>query len=321
MGQCAGMCVPNTTQLCGNATTCNASATQTCDATGVWGPCKPDPSPCVAVPSTWQPVAIVPMSASDAGPIDAGTVNCPDGFASPQAYYTSAQADDFTCTCKCGGLQSCSGSVTLNEFEGSGDCSSTPTSGTIAVSAVCTTGAFGVIKNGYGYTISDIAYDPAPACSATALPSAQPKVTTETAVVCTAASTCPSGACLSPSQAMSLCVGQSGDQTCPTDYPTRTLLSSTIDDTRGCGSCECGSTLACSLTGVLLDNAAGCTTGHPYWMTATDTCAAAPSDFPLNAVKAIGTSTGSGVCAMTSPSDPTGTVELNQQTLMTVCCK
>jgi hypothetical protein len=42
-GACTGVCAPNATQPCGSASTCNAGATQTCDATGNWGACNPAP--------------------------------------------------------------------------------------------------------------------------------------------------------------------------------------------------------------------------------------------------------------------------------------
>jgi hypothetical protein len=58
-----------------------------------------------------------------------------------------------------------------------------------------------------------------------------------------------------------------------------------------------------------------------FWMTATTTCSTAPSDYPANTVKAEGTTGGNGSCVETAPSNPMGTVELNQGNISTVCCK
>jgi hypothetical protein len=132
------------------------------------------------------------------------------------------------------------------------------------------------------------------------------------------------GACLSTSEAANMCISQAGTQICPAAFPNRTLMAPTYDDTRGCGACGCSSALACTLTGVLLDNNSSCGTGHPYLMTATPMCdanAISPSNFPLNAVQAVFTSTGDNACStVATPSAPTGTVALHAGAVMTVCC-
>ena len=283
---------------------------QTCDATGTWGDCTPAPSTCTSVPVGWQPVAITHAT-------------CPDGFGSPQTYLTSATGAAFTCSCSCSGTQHCAGSVTLNQFGGDAgaSCGSTPTTRTFGVTPNCQSGNYGNILMGYSYTISGVAYAPAPACTATPTPTTQPAVVTESVTLCTPSLVCTAGACLSASQAMNMCVSQAGTKTCPADYPTRTIMAPSFDDTRGCGACACGSTLTCDLTGVVLNNDAACSTGHPYEMTGTTSCAAAPSNYPLNAVQAVDATTGDGTCAMTSPSGPTGAVALHDTTTVTVCCK
>jgi hypothetical protein len=189
------------------------------------------------------------------------------------------------------------------------------------VSPNCVSGGYGNILSAYSYTISGAAYAPAPACTASPAPTTQPAVVTQAVTVCTPSVTCPAGACLSPSQTTSLCVSQPGTKTCPAEYPTQTIMAPSYDDTRGCGPCTCGSTLSCNLTGVLLDNDNACSTGHPYEMTGTTSCAAAPSNYPLNAVQAQSTTTGDGTCAMTAPSNATGRVVLHDATTLTVCCK
>ncbi len=311
LGDCTGMCAPNTMQPCGSAATCNASAMQTCGADGTWGDCSPAPSACLSIPMGWQAVAMTHTT-------------CPAGFGQPLTFYTSAKGDDFTCQCGCGGTQSCSGSVTLNEFspDGGANCSGTPATRTFNITPNCVAANYGNILLPNSYTISNVAYGPAPACSATPKATTQPQVVTQSVSLCSPNAICPEGACLSALESRNLCVSKPGVQTCPNGYPNATVMSSTFDDTRSCGSCSCGSTLTCSLTDVLLNNdSSACTTTHAYWMTAnTTSCAAAPTNFPLNAVKALGTVGGDGTCAATSPSAPTGAVTLNANSTVTVCC-
>jgi hypothetical protein len=213
----------------------------------------------------------------------------------------------------------------LNEFspDGGANCSGTPATRTFSVTPNCVQGNYGSILTPNSYTISNVAYAPAPACSATPKTTSTPAVVAESTLLCSPNAICPDGACLSLLESRNLCISKPGMQTCPTGYPTAKVMSSTYDDTRSCGPCSCGSTLTCALTDVMLNNdSSACTTGHSYWMTANDSsCAAAPSNYPLNAVKAIGTVGGDGTCAETSPSPPTGTVGLNANTTITVCCR
>jgi hypothetical protein len=145
---------------------------------------------------------------------------------------------------------------------------------------------------------------------------------TQTVSICYPTLSCTSGACLSAEQATKLCVHKVGMNACPSGYPVSTVVASSYVDSRTCGSCACGSQLTCSLNGVVLNNDANCGTGHPYIMTATPSCTAGPVSYPLNAVQAVGTSTGSNTtCAETSPSMPEGSVSLPSWAMATVCCK
>jgi hypothetical protein len=307
-GQCTGVCVPNATQACGSAATCNSAAMQTCDSTGAWGPCMPGPGTCAAVPAGWQPVATTSAA-------------CPSGFDTPSAYISGADGGAPTCACNCTGTQACTGTFTLNRFHPGPGCSGTAAAATVfPVSPTCTTGGFGQVVQGDGYTISNVVYGPGPSCVATPAATATPPVSSQTVSLCAATATCPSGACLSASQAASLCVSKAGTNACPTGFPTRTLVSQAVGDTRGCGPCACGSTLTCTLTGALLDNDYACGTGNTYNFTAATTCTAAPSAYPLNAIQAVETTTGTGTCAQTAPSNPTGAVGLDPATTATVCC-
>jgi hypothetical protein len=277
------------------------------------GPCA-NPSTCNTIPDGWQAVALTAAA-------------CPSGFANPKMFYTTANADPLECSCGCAGSQACSGSVTLNEYASDGGvtCTGTPATRTIAVSPTCQTGNSGPIVRGNLYTLSNVAYAPAPACSASPTATTKPQVQAKTTFVCTASSLCPSGVCLQGSETASLCVEKDGTNACPSGYTQVQLMSATYDDTRKCDACTCGSTLTCTLKGVLLDNGSNCELGHPYLMTAGEACdptsSVAPSDYPINAVRAETTTGGSGACAMTSPSKPSGTVALTAANTITVCCK
>jgi len=307
------MCVPNTVIQYGSAATCNQFATQTCDATGKYSDCTPAPSNCLAIPMGWQAVAMAQQ----------GT--CPQGFGSPQNYYTKADGDAYTCQCNCGGTQKCAGTVTLNEFDplGGADCTGTPTKRILTITPACGSGG-GNILTPNSYKISDVVYGPQPACTASPKAVTMPPVATQSTTLCTASGTCPGGACLSLLEGRNLCVSHSGNVACPMDFPNATVMSPTYDDGRSCGACSCASTLTCTLTEVELNNDSSIWTrvNNPYWMLANaTTCTAAPYSYPLNATKAIDTSTGTGTCAETSPSTPGGTVHLNVANTITVCCR
>ena len=310
-GACAGMCVPGNTITCGDAMTCNAGASQTCDTTGTLGPCLPAPSNCAAVPMGWDPVAF--------GVGAGGT--CPSGFDLnwPQTMYTSATGAPYTCTCGCSGTQACEGTVTLNEAL---SCASSVLGArSLYVTPNCMqTGNVGNIYQNYGYSLSDVAFAPSPACFANPTPINPTPVQTTTVTLCTANQTCPTGACLSPSQTASMCVMKYGMEVCPQGYPSKTTLAAWYDDTRSCGACACGSTLSCILDSVLVDNGA-CTAGPNYFLFATTSCSASGFNFPINNVKANATITGDANCVETAPSNPMGGVQLNQGSIATVCCK
>ncbi len=309
-GQCTGMCIPGSTLSCGSTTTCNANGTQTCDAMGIFGPCLPAPGNCATVPQDWEPVALT-------------QANCPSGFGSPQLYYTSATGAPYTCSCSCGGSQSCGGYATLNEYFSAAACAAQIPDATtwFEISTSCAAGTYGHITGNHLYALSDIVYGAGPTCYASPTPTTQPPVAIQTINMCWPDATCPSGACLSTDQSLNLCVYKIGTNVCPAGYPKATMLAPWYDDSRSCGACTCESSLSCTLSDVVLNNDANCGIGHPYMMSVTTACSTASINYPLNAVKATGTSTGSPTCVEKSPSNPMGGVSLNSGTTATVCCK
>jgi hypothetical protein len=237
---------------------------------------------------------------------------CPDGFGAPRNYLTSAKGGALTCACSCSGVQTCSGSLTLNDFGPTAtDCLGPPTNvRKLGVSSTCGDGG-GEIWIDDNYTISNVNYGPGPACTSATTTVNQPDVIVQTTTLCAA---------LDAQKVALSCVAHPGKTPCPTGFPTRTLMASTYRDTRGC-ACTCGSHLTCALTGVLLDNDPTCMAAGPYVMTATSACSQAPGSYPLNATRAVGVNAGDGACAPIGTPTTSGGVDLDDQSTITVCCK
>jgi hypothetical protein len=183
------------------------------------------------------------------------------------------------------------------------------------------TANFGNVVLGNTYILSSVVYAPSPVCASSPTPITQPPAVTQQATLCTPTMSCPSGACLAPDQLGALCIMKAGQNSCPQGYPNSTAIAANYADSRSCGACTCGSSLTCAFNGVGIYNDSACASGGPYFMNATGSCTAGPSNYPVNAVLADGTSAGSPACAETTPSSPTGSVTLNAQNSGTVCCK
>lgn len=304
-------CTPGTAQACGDAATCNAGGTQQCDSMGNWGACSLPTQPCVALPpGGWIPYAV------------AGTGGCPGGFATPVDYVSAASALPDTCSCSCSGTQTCTATAQFTQY-GNASCSGSGTPlGIQTVNPACGGSTLGNITSGQYYMVSNPQASAVPACQAAPTIGSSPAVMKTDETLCGAQLTCPSGVCLTSAQQGSLCVAQSGDVACPTGFNTKTLVSQGVSDTRGCGPCSCGSTLACTLTSVLIDNDSTCATNNGYNFTVSAPgCGAAPSTFPDNALMGNFTTTGSGACnTVTNASQPNGGVGLDPTSEMTVCC-
>ncbi len=305
-GGCAGKCAPGDTRKCGSADTCNAAATQTCDGTGTWGPCQPAPSPCVATPAGWSPVALTGGA-------------CPSGFGAPAVRVSGVTASPYTCSCSCSGSQVCSGTVTLEQYP-SGTCTGSPLSSAVLdVSPTCAanTGGQSIVLDD-GYILSSVAFGPTPACGATPIATMKPGSVETTVTVCQPDLACTAGACLSPAEQGSMCVSQAGSIACPAGFPNQTLVSLGVTDDRAC-TCACGSTLSCALTSALFDSDSSCTGAYSVTANAAS-CTSAFRAFSVGSTQANATVTGSGACAQTAPSTPTGGVALDPASTMTVCC-
>jgi hypothetical protein len=308
-GACAGMCTPGSQQSCGGAATCNAGGMKTCDATGTWGACVPAASGCTTTPSGWSPVALTSGA-------------CPAGFGFPQVYVSAVSASPYTCSCSCGGTQVCTGTATLNHYTGATCTGSPVASNVISLSTTCalTPGQLSTAA-GDGYLLSNVSLTPGPKCSATPLATNMPTPSESKITVCQPNLACPGGACLTAAEQVAMCVSHAGSVACPAGFPTQTIVSLGVSDTRTCGACACGSSLGCNFTSLLIDNDPGCSTANPYNFTeGAGVCVASPQSFPLNATKTNAIITGSGTCAQTVPSVPAGGVALDPAWTTTVCC-
>lgn len=274
--------------------------------TGGTNPCGSLGS-CVSVPEGWSPVALTSAA-------------CPSGFGSPGKYLYALSATPFTCACNCP-TQACTGTASLDQYP-DGTCAGSPTDSiSISLSTSCAGQGGKSIHANQGYVLSSVTFGPQPACQANPQPVSHPTYTAKEITVCQPDQVCTGGACLDAAEQGALCVSHAGSMACPAGFPTQTLAAQGAIDSRGCGPCSCGSTLDCTLTKVLIDNDSSCDTSGPYWFNASSTCATAtaPGNYGINATQVAATVTGSG-CAETAPSKPTGSVDLDPASTVTVCC-
>jgi hypothetical protein len=250
---------------------------------------------------------------------------CPTGYKDP-ANVTTAPMGNSTCSCSCGTAPANICTVgALNVKFGYMNCgapsvSFTSTGGCDAIGNLIGNGGQGSYKdaNATGPGLSNTA------CGAT--PSGPSVLQATESVSCAPSSPggkgCGSNStCLPKVDAAGWCIQKAGDLTCPDSAFTHKQVvyaKGDVTDNRGCGACSCKSTATkcnngkftsygnaqCSGTGVSFDVGVGCkdfsgdNQAHTYFKyTATpDTTA----------------------CAVTSPSMPTGTVDVKNP--ITVCC-
>lgn len=150
-------------------------------------------------------------------------------------------------------------------------------------------------------------------CNATAV--AFPSVVTGNARVCTKSSSPCTGqtGCNDPAGGYAACVVSPGDQPCPSGYPTRSLIASSVTDTRTCVGCSCTATnVKCELT---LDaySSGACGTKTSSVVTTLGVCGNFKADQYYKATVAI-----TGSC---SPGAGSGSGAATAVQGRTVCCK
>jgi hypothetical protein len=268
------------------------------------GGCAPASGTCVAAPAGWSPVALT-LGA------------CPAGFSSPQTYVSSVTAMPYVCNCSCSGTQSCSGTITLDEYPDN-TCSGSPLSSTVLPYApVCQQSSVtgqSIVAN-HGYTLSS--FDPVSACVGMGVPTSMPTPMKTTVTVCQATLACTGGACLSAAEQPSMCISQAGSMACPAGFPNQTLVSMGVADGRGCSACTCGSLLRCAFMGGSLSNTSSC---FPDLTLMAAGCASTANGFSLDYIQGNIGQTGSGTCTPNTPSNAAGEATLDPTTTMTVCC-
>ena len=260
---------------------------QTCDVT------------CVTVPDGFRPVRL-------------GGSSCPQSWTSTSVV-SSPTAGDGTCTCACNVTQppSCYGGDILRYGDQLTTATCTTQASTIQATQACT--ALGIaIELLYDH----YQVDPPPPQGGTCefdSTSDSTKVTTTSGMLCEPPSSCAGEIC----DGGGVCVAQDGDVACPTAFPTKTLVGTSV--AAQCGACggTCTPQTTCDGTLEFFSDSA-CTMDETD-QTADGVCKDNPD---LNAgpfyysefVPAPTTPTCQG-----TPTPPTATLQLNSPT--TVCCK
>jgi hypothetical protein len=165
-------------------------------------------------------------------------------------------------------------------------------------------------------------------CTATTTAPPPPPPPTAHGRVCTVQGSlgggCTNGGVCAPSVSggFAICVQQAGDVACPPGYPTKTVVGTSVQDTRACsGTCGCAANPTATCTNALMSffANAGCT-GHQLDLTADDKCDTV-NDQPnnnYNSWKYQAVVQNASCGNPTSTPTPTGGVSL--QGTHTICC-
>jgi hypothetical protein len=252
---------------------------------------------------------------------------CSTGYGSPQDVLEGPTGTPATCGCACdvttpGNCET--GNFTVNVDGLTAGCSSLP------VTSPANGGACSPATDNYTpSTKPKMMVDPVgyTAGSCTAEPSVTiPAVTyTGQGRICTSTGSengaCPNGgSCVDPPTGFTLCIAQTGTQTCPAGFTVSHTVGSGIDDTRACTACTCGGAKAtCGKQTLTLYTNTACTTGGET-VQANDKC----NNFPVTtgatptyvAYEYAADVDGEG--CPPSPVSATGGVTLTG--IVTVCC-
>lgn len=219
----------------------NSGGTNSGGNAGVGGTatsCGSDGAECVpAVPADWSGPVLLAMGASQ-------LPSCPTAFPTvdPTARYANLNAPAATCGCSCGTPKNptCTAAL-LKEYSGPSNACLAET-GSHTVGLNCGPVSFSLSSTSLRASgvLSSGGCTPTPTKS---VPTANWGLQ---ARVCTGANIktdCSTGeVCAPPATAgFDLCIQRSGDQTCPTSYPTKQVVFAGFDETRGCSACTCGS--------------------------------------------------------------------------------
>ncbi len=201
------------------------------------GPVESGPScdpTCLTVPQGFRPVRLG----------DANTA-CPSGWTTNDGL-TNPTAGDTACSCNCNVTQNpdCSTGKVFRGF----DDTSTATCGNSATTLTVNGANCTQIGGTLFFSHAHYATDPPPPSGGTCQYDAQldkGKLSGTAARLCAPPQSCLADIC----DGGAVCVATDGDQACPTDFPTKTLVGDAVTGTCGaCGSCSptgtCSGTLA-----------------------------------------------------------------------------
>jgi hypothetical protein len=259
--------------------------------------CEPK---CATIPQGFRPVRL-------------GNANtaCPSGWTTADGF-TDPTATDNACTCNCNVTQNpdCTTGKIFRALDNSSTAQCNVTATTLTANGSTCTQIGGTLYFSYAHYLAD---PPAPS-GGTCQYDAQldkGKLSGTPARLCAPPQSCLAEIC----DGGAVCVATDGDQACPTDFPTKTLVGDGVTGTCGsCGACTAAGT--CSGT-IAFFTDSQCTTGE-YDFAADTVC------------KANNASTSTGYLAFTwkgslakasCAGTPSSTVTPTLDKPVTVCCK
>lgn len=264
---------------------------------------------------------------------DATTADaCPQGYGNPTDVVSitgSAQQATCGCACSLGTPPSCvSGSSISVYTNGQQQCPIGP------APWFQTNGAGGCVdflgqvasKPGSGARVTPLGPSGG-SCTATPSNPPPPPPPTAHGRVCSVQGSlgggCPGGGVCAPvvSGAFAICVQANGDVACPSGYPSKSVVGTSVQDTRACsGSCTCGApTATCANAKLSLFANTGCT-GHQLDLTADDKCDTV-NDSPNNNYSSWKYQADAQLAACGNPtSTPTPSGGVSLQNARTICC-
>ena len=248
---------------------------------------------------------------------------CGLGYGTPTDVEEGIDAGAPSCSCSCTVTgATCTGSLTVNS--GDGTCTSNTQTDTAATG--CQT--LGTNIPDFGATSPMIAVTaPKPSggsCTTVSDASVPPLGYGHQGRTCVPTATpdagCGGGVCVPNPAPFTACVAQTGNNPCPSGFPTQHFIGTTVTDTRGCSGSGCGCTLSidagATCGGSITFYRNSCTSGTLSTINADGTCQSVGMHNWTN--YQYTPSTTSASCAPTGTSSADGGAVFSD--LTTVCC-
>ena len=270
-------CTPQANEDCTNGVDDDCDGLVDCADPG----CGPQYECVPAIPTGWTAAALSIGSRP----------GCPAGFGSQQNVVMDPTGGAANCTCSCAssGSASCKkGNVTFygpNLF--GNDCSLIGSSATDVAEGSCRSNlpfglfGFGNISANAPLRVTKVGLTPN-TCSANVAANVPP-VGTQEGKRCNVQSAAVGGGCGAGSVcarrvsgAFQSCIAKSGTEVCPGSWPAKHDTGTSVNDTRACSTCTCGSTASCGAATVTFFSGNSCD-GSAAVATANDACNAIPT--------------------------------------------